>query len=464
MTPTSPRTAGRILRVPGRIEVLGKHVDYAGGRSLLCATDFGFTFEVRARRDGRVHLHDRVSGQRATIEAQEDAGTGGSAAPGPTPARQSETRSGRRGPIWSKYPRAVVERLRADFFSDAARDHGGSASTPEWVGCDIGFSSDLPSASGLSSSSAFTIGVMLAVDAVTGFLDSKLAQRAIPTLADLAEYAGAIESGRPFAGFEASVGVGVRGGSQDHTAILCSRPGALLQVSFAPVRIERYATLPPNLVFVIGVSGVRASKAAGARARYNSLSDLATRIASIWRVGTGGEEPHLGAILDSSPDAAGRLRRVIEQGPGSGLGSGPESVGPDDAGAMIRRVEQFRTETRELIPAVTEALRSGDLAAVGGHMEASQRLAETHLGNQVPETMHLAASARDVGAIAASSFGAGFGGAVWALVERSTVDDFGAAWARSYREAFPNRAPRSRFVTTEAADAADPLPARFAGE
>ncbi|MDX1430536.1 MAG: galactokinase family protein, partial [Rhodothermales bacterium] len=28
--------------VPGRIEVLGKHTDYAGGRSLTCATEHGF--------------------------------------------------------------------------------------------------------------------------------------------------------------------------------------------------------------------------------------------------------------------------------------------------------------------------------------------------------------------------------------------------------------------------------------
>ena len=28
--------------VPGRIEVLGKHTDYAGGRSLLCTIERGF--------------------------------------------------------------------------------------------------------------------------------------------------------------------------------------------------------------------------------------------------------------------------------------------------------------------------------------------------------------------------------------------------------------------------------------
>ncbi|HWJ56419.1 MAG TPA: hypothetical protein VNR90_09365, partial [Vicinamibacterales bacterium] len=50
------------------------------------------------------------------------------------------------------------------------------------------------------------------------------------------------------------------------------------------------------------------------------------------------------------------------------------------------------------------------------------------LGNQIPETIALAAAARKAGALAASSFGAGFGGAVWALVDRDAADAFAAAW------------------------------------
>ena len=30
-------------RVPGRVEVLGKHTDYAGGNVLICAIDLGVT-------------------------------------------------------------------------------------------------------------------------------------------------------------------------------------------------------------------------------------------------------------------------------------------------------------------------------------------------------------------------------------------------------------------------------------
>ena len=32
--------------VPGRLEVLGKHTDYAGGRSLLAAVDRGVTITL----------------------------------------------------------------------------------------------------------------------------------------------------------------------------------------------------------------------------------------------------------------------------------------------------------------------------------------------------------------------------------------------------------------------------------
>ena len=37
--------------VPGRIEVLGKHTDYAAGRSLLCAAERGFCICAVPRSD-----------------------------------------------------------------------------------------------------------------------------------------------------------------------------------------------------------------------------------------------------------------------------------------------------------------------------------------------------------------------------------------------------------------------------
>ena len=51
----------RALFVPGRLEVLGKHTDYAGGRSLLCAVEQGISFAIRPRSDSQVRVVDATS-------------------------------------------------------------------------------------------------------------------------------------------------------------------------------------------------------------------------------------------------------------------------------------------------------------------------------------------------------------------------------------------------------------------
>jgi mevalonate kinase len=61
---------------------------------------------------------------------------------------------------------------------------------------------------------------------------------------------------------------------------------------------------------------------------------------------------------------------------------------------------------------------------MGEAAQASQRHAEALLQNQVPETVTLAALARECGAHGATSFGAGFGGGVWALVSNGDVAAF----------------------------------------
>jgi len=57
----------------------------------------------------------------------------------------------------------------------------------------------------------------------------------------------------------------------------------------------------------------------------------------------------------------------------------------------------------------------------------------------IEETIRLAALAREAGAFAASSFGAGFGGSVWALVRAGEADQFAAAWRTAYQRTAANR-------------------------
>lgn len=395
--------------VPGRIEVLGKHTDYAGGRSLLCAAERGFAVVAGPRADGRLAITDARSSVTVTIES-----TGAVS-----------------GPHWTTYPATVVRRVTRNF--------------PETRrGADIVFESDLPSAAGLSSSSALMIAVLLVIVDVNALDASERWVETIGNLEDLAAYAATIENGLSFRSLPGEAGVGTEGGSEDHTAILCSQPGHVTQCAFRPTRHERSIPLSPTLVFAIGVSGVAARKTGAARDDYNKASRNVARILELWRLATGRDDESLAAAVASAPDAADRLRELVR--------NRPDADG--DSAVLGDRLTQFIEESTVIVPLAADALSRGDLQGFGVHVARSQELAERLLGNQVPETMALVREARVQGAIAASAFGAGFGGSVWALVERSAARVFLDRWQNAYRTACPEAALRSTFFLTPAGPAA----------
>ena len=76
----------------------------------------------------------------------------------------------------------------------------------------------------------------------------------------------------------------------------------------------------------------------------------------------------------------------------------------------------------------------------------SQADAELLLANQVPETSALVRVARDAGAVAARSFGAGFGGSAWAMIESAGGKDdrqFLDRWMSAYRNTCPEASAHS---------------------
>jgi galactokinase len=68
----------------------------------------------------------------------------------------------------------------------------------------------------------------------------------------------------------------------------------------------------------------------------------------------------------------------------------------------------------------------------------------------VAETIALARGARKLGAVAASAFGAGFGGSVWSLVKADRAVSFKSEWAQEYWSWFPERAKGAEFFCTRA--------------
>ncbi|MGH7592756.1 MAG: galactokinase family protein, partial [Gemmatimonadales bacterium] len=348
--------------VPGRIEVLGKHTDYGGGRSLVCAVERGFHVLAGPRDDDVVRIVDASTGAATVIPFRDDA----------------EPRPGH----WTDYPITVVRRLARDF-PDAHR------------GMNAVIRSSLPSASGLSSSSALVIASFLPLAAFNALASTTTWARMIGDGDALAGYLGAVENGRAFGDLPGDRGVGTHGGSEDQTAILRSVPRQLLQYHFVPVTHEATIALPDGWQFVVAMSGVHAAKGGAVQVRYNALADDVATLLATWRDHTGRTDQSLFAALQSAPDAGDVLASVIAH------------AGYAVTTTLQPRLAQFRTETEVIIPDVARRLAAGDVWGLRDPVARSQALAETVLHNQIPETSHLAQSATDLGAAAASAFGAG---------------------------------------------------------
>ncbi|MGH9416322.1 MAG: galactokinase family protein [Terriglobales bacterium] len=382
----------RAYWVPGRVELLGKHTDYAGGRSLLSALERGFCVLAAPRPDVAVRFVDVAGGREAIWAAM----------------------AGAAGEGWAGYPAAVLRRLAADGRAPAR-------------GVEVYFASDLPQAAGLSSSSALVVASYLAV--VGGLSGAEREERE-----RLAAYLAAAE-----------VGVGTHGGSEDHTAMLCCAAGRWSQYRFCPIRHEADVAAPAELALVIALSGVRAEKGGAAQSRYNRAAGVAAALAECRSPVTGGAPSTLGAALASAPGVLEKLRLALQRGP---VPAGFDRL------ELAARLEQFYQESEVLIPAALAAARGGDWTAFGAAVAASQAAAERALGNQIPETVALVREARALAAVAASAFGAGFGGAVWALVERERAEPFGRRWLARYQEAFAERAGESLCFVSAAGPAA----------
>lgn len=391
----------RAFFVPGRIEVLGKHTDYAGGRSVLAAADRGFCVAVRPRKDNRVQM--MAQGCEAASFAMD--------------AELSPPLGD-----WSNYPMTVARRL--------ARNFPG-----ELRGGDIALASDLPQAAGMSSSSALVVASYLAYNAANGFDDRSEFRRNIHDLTDLASYLGTCENGQSFGELAGDKGVGTFGGSEDHTAILTCKPGMLSVYSYCPVTFERDLPLPSGYTFAVAASGVTAEKTRAALAQYNRASLRSRAVVDAWREATGRQEAHIAAILAATGGDVDRIRQVLSN-------TKRDDFAPTE---LLSRFDQFVAESAQIIPAACDALAAGDITEFGRQVDRSQHAAETLLDNQVPQTVYLAEAARREGAVAASSFGAGFGGAVWAMVSKDSKDTFLKIWAKGYRTVWPEAAGRANF-------------------
>lgn len=142
----------RFFFAPGRINLVGAHLDYSGGDVMPMAIDRGICVGVRARDDGRIRL--RSLDQEPAVDVHID-----------EVGDRAELRWG-----WGNYPLGVWRRLHVD--------HGVGA------GFDAVFAGNVTMASGLSSSAALEVVTGVALSAL---LDLGLAPERLAQLAHRAE-------------------------------------------------------------------------------------------------------------------------------------------------------------------------------------------------------------------------------------------------------------------------------------
>jgi galactokinase len=399
------RVPSHALWVPGRLEIFGKHTDYGGGHSLVAPVPRGFALAVSPRPDGVIAIYDASRREQFVVP--------------PNAIRDGENPDeARKG--WRRYALATARRLTRNF-------PGAD------LGADIVFASDLPPASGMSSSSALVVGTAAALVQVGGIDRRPEWLENVKSSADAAGFYACIENGLAFGTLEGDSGVGTHGGSEDHVAIVCGRAGQAAAWRFVPIEPVAEVPIPERWMFVVAASGVAARKTGEAKDAYNRLSASVGELLGLWnRVET--PQPSLYAALGSTPGAATRLRQLIATRVAS-----PAST------ELEARLAHFTGEDARVLPAV-EAFARADASAAGELARASQEAAERLLGNQVAETSALARQARELGAFAASGFGAGFGGSVWALVAKNEAPAFAARWLSAYRDRFPSRDSATVFV------------------
>ncbi|MCX7031053.1 MAG: galactokinase [Spirochaetes bacterium] len=399
--------------VPGRLEVMGRHTDYAGGHSLVCAIDRGFLFAAGANDRGSV----RMAGDRDEFEPIEF----------PAASSITPTPGG-----WANYPMTMTQRLAANL---GTRGRLG--------GVDIAFSSTLPVGSGMSGSSALMMMTFVAIAEANGLAGSRRFRADIRDGVDLAMYLACCENGQTFRGLAGGRGVGTFGGSEDHTAILNGRAGMLSLYQYAPTVHKADLSWPADHTFAVCFSGVRAEKTREALERYNLASRRAREAAAAcsraWRT----DLPNLGEVADHAEARHGRRALfAIERT----LAGTPREL------HLAGRVRQFMLEDRRYLPEADRALCRRDLHRFGRMISLSHAASRRLLGNIVPQVDFLQRSAIGLGALGASGFGAGFGGAVLAVVPADGAGEFVQGWRTSYDESHPVESAEARFFTAMPSD------------
>ena len=190
----------RVFHAPGRVNLIGEHIDYNGGNVFPCALEFGTYAVVRKRDDNILNL----ASLNFDLEVQVDMND----------IKYEEAHD------WGNYPKGVLKMLQN-------RGH-------ELFGMDILLEGNIPNGSGLSSSASVELVVLVAANALNGLgID----------LVELAKIGQLSEN--TFNGVNCGImdQFAVAMGKKDHAILLdCDT----LEYEYAPLKLDGYKLVIAN--------------------------------------------------------------------------------------------------------------------------------------------------------------------------------------------------------------------------
>ncbi|WP_337660874.1 galactokinase [Erythrobacter sp. Alg231-14] len=316
---------------PGRVNLIGEHIDYNGGMVLPAALSIGLEVDLTPRDDRSItvaaNAYDTVANRGLDQAASEH---------------------------WSDPAVGAVQRAHALKLIDG--------------GADIAIRSTIPQGSGLSSSAALIVAILKAARASHG--------------SDISNTQIAVEARRVENEY-----MGVPCGIMDQMAVSLATPGTAMALNTTSLDHSLVA-LPKDHAIVVVHSGLTRKLTDG---RYGALKGECDTA-----------KAHFGTddLCALNPD---------------------DIATSDLADPFRKRALHCATEHRRVLDAI-DALKSGDIAALGAAMNQSHVSMRDDFEMSLPAIDALVADAVALGADGARLTGGGFGGCIVAVVAKDRHD------------------------------------------
>lgn len=439
------------VRAPGRVNIIGEHVDYHGYGVLPFALNQDILLAV-GTADGTTTVS-----ASSTDEAYPDASfpidLEAPVAPVTSPAD------------WVSY-------LQCGF--KAAFATAGAGGVAPSKGLRVMVDSVLPGAGGVSSSSALVVASALAAVHAYGL--------GTPMNLELARLTR-----------DAEVAVGTLSGGMDQAACLLGKAGSATHITFHPHLAGAAVPLPLNAIFLVADSGVPAAKAEEAATKYNrrvvegalgvklvamkegkaNWKDLSSMFELQAALGLASSSPveaevFLGSLPPTPVTAAALAGEEYFNCPLESLFPAEDTAAHaalaalgDTPLALKDRLSHVLQEAGRVLEAQKVLTAGGEdtLASLGALMDASHDSLVTKYDASCAELDALVAAAKGAGACGARLVGAGWGGCAVILVQMGSVEAVKTGIKDHYASIGKPELAERMFTAAPASGAAVYLPA-----